>query len=318
MLTRRDCLAYAAATGTALSLPARLLRAQQRAPIIARAIPSTGEALPVVGLGGAATFAVLARNEDFGPLRAVLTTLLDNGGTVFDTAEAYGPSEAVAGRLAQELGIQDRLFWATKVNSAPDGRGPSDPAATRAQIERSFQRIGRSTIDLMQIHNLGDIPTQLPMLRELKDEGRVRYIGVTYDTPDRYPELVRAMRDETLDFIGIDYAVDNLVAAETILPLALDRGIGVFIYQPFGRSRLWARVAGQTVPDWAQEFDATTWARFFIKFVIAHPAVTVVTPATSKPANVIDNLAGGAGRLPDAAMQRRMVEFVDALPAASA
>ncbi len=315
MFTRRDCLRYAAATGAGLSLPAHLLRAQQ-APLITRTIPSTGEDLPIIGLGSSATFQVLAGNGEFDPLRAVLTTLLDHDGRVFDTAEAYGPSEEVAGQLARELGIQDRLFWATKVNSAPDGRGPSDPAVTRTQIEDSFRRIGKSPIDVMQVHNLGDIPTQLPMLQELKDQGRVRYIGVTYDTPDRHHELVQAMREEPLDFIGIDYAVDNPVAAETILPLAQDRGIGVFIYAPFGRTRLWSRVAGRTVPEWAQEFDATTWAQFFIKYVIAHPAVTVVTPATSKPANVIDNLAGGRGRLPDEAMRRRMEAFVDTLPAA--
>ncbi len=168
----------------------------------------------------------------------------------------------------------------------------------------------------MQVHNLGDIATQLPMLRALKDQGRVRYIGITYDTPDRNHELVQAMREETLDFIGIDYAVDNTVAAETILPLAQDRGIATVIYQPFGRSRLWSRVAGREVPEWAREFDAITWGQFFLKYVIAHPAVTVVTPATSKAANVIDNIAGGTGRLPDEPMRRRMEAFVAELPAA--
>jgi len=315
MLTRRDWLKHTAATGAALCLPARLL-AQARAPMHARRIPSSGEELPIIGLGGSATFQRLAASGDWDPLRDVFTTLLENGGRVFDTAEAYGASEEVAGRLAQELGIEERLFWSTKVNSAPDGRGPSDPPVTRRQIADSFERLGKTPIDLMQIHNLGDIPTQLPMVKELKEEGRVRYIGITYDTPDRHHELIQAMRDETLDFIGIDYAVDNPVAAETILPLAQDRGIGVIIYAPFGRTRLWSRVAGRQVPEWAQEFDATSWAQFFLKYVIAHPAVTVVTPATSKPANLIDNIAGGTGRLPDEPMRRRMEELVAALPAA--
>lgn len=316
MLTRRDWLKCTAATGAALALPAPFLRGQTTAPLITRTIPSTGEALPIIGLGGAATFGRLARSGDLDPLRAVLTTLLDNGGTVFDTAEAYGASEVIAGRLAQELEIEDRLFWSTKVNSAPDGRGPSDPEVTRRQIADSFERIGKSPIDLMQVHNLGDIATQLPMLRALKEEGRVRYIGITYDTPDRNHELVQAMRDETLDFIGIDYAVDNPVAAETILPLALDRGIATVIYQPFGRTRLWRRVAGREVPEWALEFGASTWAQFFIKYVVAHPAVTVVTPATSRPANLIDNIAGGTGRLPDAPMRRRMEQLIAGLPQA--
>ena len=316
MLTRRDWIKCTAATGAALTLPARWLHGQ--APVmLTRAVPSTGEQLPVIGLGGAATFGRLAASGDWAPLREVLTTLLAHGGTVFDTAEAYGASEVVAGRLAQELGIAQRLFWSTKVNSAPDGRGPSDPAVTRRQIADSFERIGKTPIELMQVHNLGDIPTQLPMLSALKAQGHVRYIGITYDTPDRNHELVEAMRNETLDFIGIDYAVDNTAAAETILPLAQDRGIGVVIYQPFGRTRLWSRVAGRDVPEWAQEFDAVTWAQFFIKYVIAHPAVTVVTPATSRPENLIDNLAGGAGRLPDEAMRRRMEAFIAALPPAA-
>ena len=316
MITRRDWLKCTAATGAALALPAPFLRGQPPAPMITRAIPASGEALPIIGLGGAATFGRLARSGDLDPLRSVLTTLLDNGGTVFDTAEAYGPSEVVAGRLAQELDIEEQLFWSTKVNSAPDGRGPSDPEVTRRQIEDSFERVGKSPIDLMQVHNLGDIQTQLPMLRELKEQGRVKYIGITYDTPDRNHELVQAMREETLDFIGIDYAVDNPVAAETILPLAQDRGIATVIYQPFGRTRLWRRVAGREVPEWAQEFDATSWAQFFIKYVIAHPAVTVVTPATSRPANLIDNIAGGIGRLPDEPTLRRMEQFIEALPQA--
>jgi len=315
MLTRRDWLKYTAATSAALSLPAQLLAQAQR-PLHSRSIPSTGEELPVIGLGGSATFQRLAGGGDWDPLRAVFTTLLDNGGKVFDTAEAYGASERIGGRLTQELGIEERLFWSTKVNSAPDGRGPSDPAVTRRQITDSFERIGKSPIDLMQIHNLGDLSVQLPMLTELKNEGRVKYIGITYDTPDRHHELIQAMREETLDFIGIDYAVDNPVAADTILPLAQDRGIAVVIYAPFGRTRLWSRVAGHQVPEWAQEFDATTWGQFFIKYVIAHPAVTVVTPATSKPANVIDNIAGGTGRLPDEPMRRRMEELVAALPQA--
>ena len=203
MITRRDLLQLTAATGAALTLPAQLLRAQAPSAVINRIIPSSGEPLPVIGLGGAATFGRLARSDDLSPLRAVLTTLLGNGGTVFDTAEAYGPSEIIAGRLAQELGIETQLFWSTKVNSAKPEWGPSYPDITAEQIQNSFDRIGKSPIDLMQIHNLGDLKTQLPMIQELKEEGRVRYIGITYDTPDRNDELIQAMRDENLDFINL-------------------------------------------------------------------------------------------------------------------
>ena len=315
MLTRRDCIKSAAAAAGSIAFPFQLVHGQT-ATLLAREIPSSGETIPIIGLGGAGSFGRLADSGDIETLREVMRTLYLNGGTVFDTAEAYGPSEGISGQLAQDLGIEEQLFWSTKVNSAKPEWGPSYPDVTQQQIQDSFDRIGKSPIDLMQIHNLGDIKTQLPMIQQLKDEGRARYIGITYDTPDRNHELIQAMRDETLDFIGIVYAVDNPAAAETILPLAQDRGIAVIIYQPFGRTRLWSRVAGHQVPEWAQEFNANSWAQFFLKYVIAHPAVTVVTPATSKPTNLIDNLAGGIGPLPDSAMLRRMEEFVAALPSA--
>jgi aryl-alcohol dehydrogenase-like predicted oxidoreductase len=235
---------------------------------------------------------------------------------VFDTAPSYGASEEVAGRIVQELDATDTVFWATKLNVAGRGGGKADPAAARQQVERSFARIGKDPIDLIQVHNLADIPTQLPILREYKQEGRIRYIGVTSTRASRYPDLARVMREEEIDFIGVDYAVDNRESAETILPLAQDRGIAVLAYVPFGRRRLWSRVRGQTVPEWAQEFGAYTWAQFFIKFVAAHPAVTAVTPATSKPKNMLDNLGAATGELPDEATRKRMIEVVNALPPA--
>ena len=168
----------------------------------------------------------------------------------------------------------------------------------------------------MQVHNLGDLEAQLPIAKELKQDGRVRYIGTTNTRPQRVGELADVMRNEELDFIGLDYAVDNRGAAEELLPLAQERGIGVFVYAPFGRTRLWSRVKGVDLPEWAAEIGVNSWAQFFIKYVLAHPAVTVVTPATTKPKNMLDNLGGAVGPLPDAAMQTRMAEFVDALPSA--
>ena len=154
------------------------------------------------------------------------------------------------------------------------------------------------------------------ILKELKEEGRIRYIGVTSTRSGRYADLAKVMREEPIDFIGVDYAVDNTGSAETILPLAQERGIGVLVYLPFGRTRLWSRVSGLQVPAWAQEFGANSWAQFFIKYVAAHPAVTVVTPATSKPKNMLDNIGAAIGELPDEATRRRMVELVEALPSA--
>ncbi len=316
MMDRRQCLKLALGAGAALGLGPRFARASSRLPLLARPIPSSGEKIPVIGLGSSATFRSVADGADVAGLAAVLKTMVDGGGSVFDTAPSYGASEEVAGRLAQELGLARRLFWATKVNVAPRGGGAADPAAARAQLEESFRRAGAETLDLVQVHNLGDVPVQLGILKELKADKRVRYIGVTSTSKEQYGELARVMRQEPLDFIGVDYAVDNRSAEETILPLAAERGIAVMIYAPFGRTRLFKRVGDAPLPAWAAELDAASWAQFFIKYVLGHPAVTVVTPATSKAGNMADNLGGGSGRLPDEAMRRRMAEFVDALPQA--
>jgi aryl-alcohol dehydrogenase-like predicted oxidoreductase len=318
MVNRRQWLGLTIGSGAAMALAGcspRLIEALQQQDLITRAIPSTGERLPLIGLGSSATFAQVARSEDVTALAEVLRTMVERGGTVFDTAPSYGASEEVAGRIAREAGITDRIFWATKVNVARGGDA-ADPAAARQQIEDSFRHIGKRPIDLIQVHNLGDVPTQLGILKELKAAGRLRYVGVTTTSERQYPQLETIMRNEPLDFIGIDYAIDNRNVEERILPLAQDRVITTMIYLPFGRTRLWNRVANRAVPTWAREFDATTWAQFFLKFIAANPAVTVITPATSRAANMADNMGAALGRLPDAAMRRRMIEHVDALPAA--
>lgn len=315
MVTRRDWLQLTAAAGAAFSLSPQLLRALQSQDLITRTVPSTGEQLPLVGLGSSATFSGVARSGEVSALREVMSTLVENGGRVFDTAPSYGASEEVAGQITNELGIADEIFWATKVNVAGRRGGSADPAAARAQIERSFARFRVPVIDLIQVHNLGDPPTQLGILEELKAEGRVRYIGITTTSARSYTSLAQIMRNEPLDFIGIDYAIDNRSAANDILPLAQERGIGVLVYVPFGRSRLWGRVAGRDVPEWAADFNAHTWAQFFLKFVGAHPAVTTVTPATSNAEHMLDNLGGAMGRLPNEGELERMIEVVDSLPA---
>lgn len=315
MISRREWLRIAASASAALGIDPRLLHALQERPILRRAIPSTGEQIPVIGLGGANTFSEVARAQDFEAVREVLQALVEGGGTLFDTAPGYGASEEVAGQVAQERGIEDRIFWATKVNVVGRGGGDAaDPDAVRTQIARSFERLRIPVIDLIQVHNMGDPPTQLGILKEMKTAGRVRYIGITTTSERQYTALAGVMRNEPIDFIGIDYAVDNRVAEEVILPLAQERKIGVLVYLPFGRSRMWQRIGDRALPEWAAEFDAHTWAQFMLKFVIAHPAVTVATPGTSDAGHMIDNLAGGSGRLPDAAQLRRMVELVEALP----
>jgi len=314
MTTRRDYLRLSIGAGIALTLDPRLVLATDApASLITRAIPSSGELLPAVGLGSSATFSRVAGSEDTAALRSVLQSLVANGGTVFDTAPSYGASEAVAGDLARELGITEKLFWATKLNVAPRGGGPADEAAARAQVETSFERIGKKPVDLIQVHNLGDVPTQLGILKELKADKRIRYLGVTTTNPGQYEQLEALMKAERLDFIGIDYAIDNRTMEERIFPLARERGVGVLVYAPFGRTRLWEQVRGKEVPAWAAEFDATSWGQFFLKFVISHPAVTCATPATSQPRHMIDNLGAARGRLPDEAMRQRMIAHITAL-----
>lgn len=312
IITRREGLTLALGGAAALAL-GRPAAAQSR--LITRAIPKSGERLPVIGLGSSATFSQVARSDDVSALREVLTALVNNGGSVFDTAPSYGASEETAGRIAREARIADRLFWATKVNVARGGT--ADPAEAKAQIEQSFTRLGRSKIDLIQVHNVADPATQLPLLKDLKAAGRIRYSGVTSTSESQYPALISIMRNEPIDFIGIDYAVDNREVESTILPLAQERKIGVLVYVPFGRTRLFRRVGDRPLPDWAAEIDAKSWAQVMLKWIIGHPAVTVVTPATSQPKNMLDNIAGGIGKVPDAALRARIAAYFEALPPAA-
>jgi aryl-alcohol dehydrogenase-like predicted oxidoreductase len=314
MISRRDILKCSALAGMTSATPTSTLGAAHQQELITRSIPKTGEKLPIVGLGSSATFRKLAASGDISQLKRVINTLLDNGGSLIDTAPSYGDAERVAGEIVQQSGAGKKIFWATKVNAVPRGGSTANADAVRAQIERSFSHIGKDPIDLLQVHNLRDIPTQMGILKELKQEGRVRYIGTTYTGQKRFPDLAKTMREEPIDFIGVNYAVDDRRAAEELFPIAAHHGIAVLVYLPFGRTRLWQRVAGQEIPEWASEIGVKSWAQFFIKYAAAHPAVTVVTPATSKPHHMLDNLGAGVGELPNRAMQLRMADYIDALP----
>lgn len=336
MLDRREWLKVTAAASAAFALPgcsgageaggaagtasgagmATSSGVAEMAGVALRTIPSSGEQIPVIGLGSSATFSQVARSEDVTAIREVLGALVEHGGRLCDTAPGYGASEEVAGQIAAEIGLTDEIFWATKVNVAGRGGGAADPAEARAQIERSFERFGVDQIDLIQVHNMGDPPTQLGIVQELREEGRVRYMGITTTSEQRYPDIMEVMRTYPLDFIGVDYAVDNRSAADEVLPLAQELGIGVLVYAPFGRSRMWSRIGDRPVPDFAQDFGADTWARFMLKFAAAHPAVTCVTPATSRAEHMIDNLGGGVGRMPTEDELAQMVAVVEALPEA--
>ena len=324
MVSRRAWLRSAVGAGAALGLSPRMLEALealQSAPLVQRAIPSTGELLPIIGLGSADTYAETAlresREETYETIAAVLRTLVDGGGAVFDTAYGYGASEQVSGQVAEEEGLADRIWWSTKMNAAPMTGFVSeaaDPDEARYQIQRSFLRLRRRQIDLFQIHNVGDPATQLPFLKQLKEERFIRYIGVTSTAEEQYPALVDVMRNEPIDFIGINYAIDDRAAEEVVLPLALERGIAVLGYLPFGRGRLWDRIGERPLPEWANDFDAYSWAQLMLKFVAADPAVTCVCPGTSNPAHMADNLGAGRGSLPDGDQLERLIRYVDGLP----
>lgn len=317
MLTRRTLFSHTATLAGALAVsPLTTLAQSGSETLIKRPIPSTGEELPVVGLGSSATFSQVASGEDVTALREVMAAMVSSGGSIFDTAPSYGASEKVAGEIAKDAGVTDEIFWATKVNVAPRGGGKANAEEARAQIEQSFRRIGKPVIDLIQVHNLGDTDTQLGILKDLKEAERIRYLGVTTTFPQQYSQLVALMHKEPLDFIGIDYAVDNRDVEKEILPLAQERKIAVLVYAPFGRTRLWSRVKGRELPAWAGDFGARSWAQFFLKFCISHPAVTAVTPATSRTRNMLDNMGAAHGRLPDAATRERMIKVIDSLPEA--
>jgi diketogulonate reductase-like aldo/keto reductase len=310
MIDRRDLLCLGM-TAASLALAPRWVRASSSEPLSQRSIPSTGERLPVIGLGSSASFEESANRGDLQSLTQVLKAMIEQGAKVFDTAPSYGASEAAAGRIAKELGIAEKIFWATKTELSD---GSDDVASTRTQVQESLRKLGAKKLDLVQVHNLANLKTELAVLKDLKRQGLIRYLGVTTTFRGQYTELANCMRDERLDFIGIDYAIDDREVEKRILPLALDRGVAVLGYVPFGRSNLFKRVGRSTVPEWAQEAGMKTWAQFFLKFVIGHPAMTVVTPATSQPSHMLENLSGGIAPFPDEPMRRRMIAVVDNLP----
>ncbi len=322
MFNRRDFLTTSAAGTAALTVAPRLALSQYSGQPARRAIPATGETLPVIGLGSSAPFSEMASDGETDALADVFRAFVDAGGSVFDTAPSYGrgSSEEVAGAIVQDLGIRNDIFWATKLNTIGFRYEPGTRANTsdiQAQLDASFDYFGYDTIDLINVHNIADMETQFAALQALKDTGRVRYIGTTSTFKQQYDDLERYMRELPLDFVGIDYAVDNWQdCEERFFPLARDRGIAMMIYMPFGRTRLWNRVGDREVPEWSREFDVESWAQFFLKFAASHPDVTVVTPATSKPHHMVDNMGAAYGRMPDATERRRMIDFIDALPEA--
>jgi len=304
-LTRRNAIKAGIGLGASLLLRPESLPAQNP-PLIQKKIPSSGEALPVIGIGTARRYEDVKSDGAKSPLRETLRQFQALGGKVIDSSPSYGTAEAVVGELVEGLKARDSLFLATKVSLRNVGR-----EAGIQQIEESFKKLRTDRIDLVAVHNLRDTDMQLKTLREMKAAGRIRYVGITTSFDRQYGEFEQVMKKETLDFIQVDYALDNRDAGERIIPLAPDRGMGVMINLPFGRGRLFNAVKGQKLPEWASEFDCATWAQFFLKYIVSHPAITCAVPGMARPEYVVDNLGAARGRLPDAATRKRMEQFID-------
>ena len=319
-ITRREAARLIGATTAGLLLPVGASRAQTKtesSTMLTRAIPSSGEKLPVIGLGTWQTFDVDLTSDTRRQLEDVLSRFVKLGGRVIDSSPMYGHAEEVIGDLTATLGIRDKLatgrvrptgglFVATKVWTRGKENG------TRS-MERSMVRLRTKRIDLMQVHNLVDVHIHLETLREWKEQGRIRYIGITHYESGAFGEVEKIMRNEKLDFVQINYSLMERDAEERLLPLAQERGIAVIVNRPFGGGDLFSRVRSKPLPDWATEFECRSWAQFFLKWIVGHPAVTCAIPATDKPRHLEDNMQGGIGRLPDAKMRERMVEIASSL-----
>jgi aryl-alcohol dehydrogenase-like predicted oxidoreductase len=272
--------------------------------IIKRKIPSTGELLPTVGLGTWQTFDVSEAKPEREPLKAVLRTLISKGGTVVDSSPMYGRSEEVVGDLSTELGINDKLFIATKVWTSGKDKGIS-------QMNDSLRLLKRERVELMQIHNLLDWETHLKTLRAWKAAGKIKYIGLTHYTESAHARLATILeRERGIDFIQINYNMLERNAEKNLFPLAQEKGVAVLINQPFGSGNLFRMIRGKKLPDWSAEFDCHSWGQFFLKFILSNPAVTCVIPGTSQANHMLDNLRAGFGGLPDEKQRLKMVEIV--------
>lgn len=271
--------------------------------MIKRPIPATGELLPCVGLGTWQTFDVGSLPADRDNVKEVLRLFAQMGGTVIDSSPMYGKSEEVAGDLSVALGLQNKLFMATKVWTRGEQQGIK-------QMETSIREMQRQPLDLMQIHNLVDWQTHLKTLRRWQDEQRIRYIGITHYLVSAYSELERIINTEKIDFVQLNYNIATREAAQRLLPLAADKGVAVLVNRPFESGSLFSAVKDKPLPTWAADLNIKSWGQFFLKYILGHPAVTCVIPATAKPKHLTDNMEAGYGKLPDAAIRKKMEAYL--------
>jgi aryl-alcohol dehydrogenase-like predicted oxidoreductase len=312
-ISRRDALKIGVGAGAALTLGKTTAFAEspwwyQAGGLIERAIPSSGEKLPVIGIGTA----VIYQNptpDQLPPLRDTLKRFPELGGRIIDTAPGYGRAEVVVGDLLAELGNRNKYFVATKVSV----RGGADKAAAVAQMEESFKRFKTDKIDLMQIWNVSNPTLLAPVLEEWKAAKKIRYTGITSSMKGAYGDLEAAMKAYKYDFVQIDLAIDNRSAQERIIPLAKDLGMGVLVNSPFGRNRVFTKTQGKPLPDFAKEIDATTWAQFALKYIVGNTAVTAAIPGIGRVDYLEDDMKAAHGRLPDEALRTKMAAYLDSL-----
>ena len=316
-MTRRKAARLIGASAAGLLLPSARASAQVvegefvrgievEEPKNSRIIASSGERLPLIGLGTWRVFDVDLTPDNRRQLEEVLSLFVKLGGRVIDSSPMYGRAEQVIGDLVANLGIRDKLFLATKVWTHGRQSGIES-------MERSMARLRTKRVDLIQVHNLVDVHTHLATLREWKEQRRIRYIGITHYESGAFGEVEKLLRSEKLDFLQINYSITEREAERRILPLAQDRRVAVIINRPFGGGDLFSRVRSRPLPDWTAEFDCRSWAQFFLKWIVAHSAVTCAIPATDKLLHLEDNMQGGVSRLPEAKTRQRMVEFVAGL-----
>ncbi|MEM7360439.1 MAG: aldo/keto reductase [Pseudomonadota bacterium] len=302
-MNRRDFIKTTAATSALGLVGTAHSNSSKTAAIATRAIPSSGEPLPIIGLGTWQTFDVGSNNTARTALKPVLTNMVAAGATVVDSSPMYGSSETVVGDLAAELGLTDKLFMATKVWTTGENAGIR-------QMEQSMQKMRAPKMDLMQVHNLLDVETHLKTLAAWKREGRVRYGGLTHYHSGGYADMKRLMLNHDIDFMQINYSMFSREAEEELLPLAADRGIATLINRPFEAGRAFQHFRGKELPEWAGEFDCHSWGQFALKFILSNPAVTCVIPGTSKVKHMLDNLQAGRGKLPSAEHRKRMLALI--------
>jgi aryl-alcohol dehydrogenase-like predicted oxidoreductase len=313
LLNRRTMIETGLLVGAGAALAPWATAADQSGlPVIKKKIPSSGEEIPVMGIGTNAF-----RDTNYAQLRDLLKRMHELGGSVIDTAAMYGDSEAVIGKALAELGIRKQMFIATKFNAEgaamPGGPPPMDHVDGEASFERSLKALQTDHIDLMQAHFLSSVEPLMPLLQKLKKDGKIRYIGITTVSVEQHPQLIDYMQKYPIDFIQVDYSLGNREAAETVFPVARERKIAVMVAVPLGgrRGPLMSQAADRQLPSWAADIDVTSWSQFFLKYVISHPTVTCAIPGSSKLEHLEDNQMAGRGRIADAAMRKRMEAFWD-------